>query len=439
MCPTWTCKKGRAIMRKAPKSVRLHIGLFGRTNVGKSSFLNLVAGQDVSIISSIPGTTTDVVEKTMELLPIGPVVFLDTAGLDDISTLSELRIKRTRKIFDRSDVIVLVVEPNTWGEYEDNIIEEAAGRTIPFIIVVNKTDLVRPRDGFVEKIKEKTGRFMFCDSTDLEARDSSVNLLKQYLMEVCPRDFIKPLPLVGDVIPTGGTVLLIVPVDLEAPKGRIILPQVQTIRDALDNDAAALCVKENGYARLLDNLKKPPDLVVCDSQVVLKMVSETPAEIPCTTFSILFSRNRGNLIGSARAAAVIKKLRPGSKILIAEACSHHPIEDDIGRVKIPRWLREYVGGELDIDSCAGRDYPENLKEYDLVIHCGSCMITRRETLFRLQKAEKEGVPVTNYGVCISYLRGVLKRVLSPFPAALDAYEREMDIIREETKDGCKIS
>ncbi len=408
-------------MKKAPKSLRLQIGLFGRMNVGKSSFLNLVTGQDVAITSPVPGTTTDVVEKTMELLPVGPVVFLDTAGLDDVSTLSELRIRKTKKIFDRSDVIVLVVEPNVWNEYEDGIVEEARSRNTPFIIVVNKTDLARVRDEFVDKIRSKTERFILCSSTDLNGRNNYVNPLKQYLIEVCPPDFLKPPPLIGDLVSQKGTALLIVPIDMEAPKGRIILPQVQTIRDALDNDAAALVVKENGYALLLDNLKKRPDIVVCDSQVVLKMVKETPGDIKCTTFSILFARNRGNLVEAARSAAVIDTLKPGDKVLIAESCSHHPIEDDIGRVKMPGWLRQHVGGELDIDVCAGRDYPGDLSGYKLVIHCGGCMITRRETLFRYQKAKRDGVAVTNYGVCISFLQGVLERVLSPFPDALDAY------------------
>jgi len=371
----------------------------------------------------------------MELLPVGPVVFLDTGGLDDISALSELRIRKTKKIFDRSDVIVLVIEPDIWKKFEDNIMEEAESRDTPVITVVNKTDLIKPRDGFIEKVRNRTERLILCSSIDLKGRDSYVNSLKQYLIEVCPQDFLQPPPLIGDLMPSGGTALLIVPIDMEAPKGRIILPQVQTIRDALDNDAAAFVVKEDGYTRLLDNLKRPPDIVVCDSQVVLKMVSETPADIKCTTFSILLARNRGNLVDSARAAAVIETLRPGDKVLIAEACSHHPIEDDIGRIKIPNWLQRYVGDKLHIDVCAGRDYPEDISGYRLVIHCGACMITRRETLFRLQKAKREGVPVTNYGVCISFLQGVLERVLSPFPAALDAYKREVRVIRGMKDEG----
>jgi [FeFe] hydrogenase H-cluster maturation GTPase HydF len=413
-------------MRKTPKSLRLQIGLFGRTNVGKSSFLNLVAGQDVAITSPIAGTTTDVVEKSMELLPLGPVVFLDTAGLDDTSALSEFRLKKTVKIFDRSDVIVLLVEPNVWTDYESRILEEARKREIPAIIVVNKLDLENPAEEFVAAIQKKSERVLLCSSIDHHHRDPYVNIFKKYLIEVCPEEFLKPPPLIGDLLPAGGLAILIVPIDLQAPKGRLILPQVQTIREALDHDASVFVVKEREYAPALHNLQTPPDIVVCDSQVVLKMVADTPEPIQCTTFSILFSRNKGDLIEMARGAAVIDTLRANDKVLIAEACSHHAIEDDIGRVKIPRWLRQYVGGDLQVDVYSGRDYPDNLKEYKLIVHCGGCMLTRREMLSRIQKAKEEKVPITNYGMCISFSQGVIKRVLSPFPAALDAFQRKMN-------------
>jgi len=249
------------------------------------------------------------------------------------------------------------------------------------------------------------------------------------LIEVCPEEFLKPPPLVGDLLRAGGLAILIVPIDLQAPKGRLILPQVQTIREALDHDASVHVVKEREYAHALGNLKTPPDLVICDSQVVLKMVADTPEAIPCTTFSILFSRNKGDLVEMARGAAVIETLRPHDKVLIAEACSHHAIEDDIGRVKIPRWLRQYVGGDLQIDVSSGRDYPDNLKDYRLIVHCGGCMLTRREMLSRIHRAKEESVPITNYGMCISFSQGVIKRVLSPFPAALDALRREMSRIK----------
>lgn len=409
-------------MQKTPKALRLQIGLFGRTNVGKSSFLNMVASQDVAITSPVPGTTTDVVEKSMELLPLGPVVFLDTAGLDDTSALSELRIKKTGKIFDRSDVIIIITEPDLWGEYEEKILEEAKKRKTPFIVVVNKIDLKAPV--FLEDLKKKSDRILFCSSIDTEKRDKYVNELKKHLIYICPEEFFNPPPLIGDLLTPGGIAVLIVPVDLQAPKGRLILPQVQAIRDTLDNDGAALVVKEREYAHILNNLKNPPDISVCDSQVVLKMVADTPKYIKCTTFSILFARYKGDIVEAARSVSIIDKLKPGDKILIGEACSHHPIEDDIGRVKIPRWLRQHIGGDIQIDTSCGRDYPENLREYKLIIHCGGCMLTRREMLFRVHKAQQEGIPVTNYGLCIAFIQGVIERVLAPFPAALDAYKRE---------------
>jgi [FeFe] hydrogenase H-cluster maturation GTPase HydF len=372
-----------------------------------------------------------VVEKTMELLPLGPVVFLDTAGLDDKSILAPSRLKKTRKILDRADVILLLVEPDIWTEYEVYVTEEAKGRETPLIIIVNKVDLGAPSKSFIEKIKESTERFFLCSSIDYKNRDGYVNSLKKYLVEIVPQDFLTPPPLIGDLLPPGGLAILIVPLDMEAPKGRIILPQVQTIRDALDNNAAALVVKEGEYRRILDNLKNPPDIVVCDSQVVSKMVADTPGGVKCTTFSILFSRYKGDLVEMTRGVTAVDELVPGDKILIAEACSHHAIEDDIGRVKIPRWIREYIGGDLQIDVLAGRDYPDNLSEYKLVIHCGACMLGRREMLFRIHQAIQEGVAITNYGVCISFLQGVLERVLSPFPAALK------EAVRLKAVDGIK--
>ncbi len=416
-------------MRKTPKSLRLQIGLFGRTNVGKSSFLNFIAGQDVAITSPIAGTTTDVVEKAMELLPVGPVVFLDTAGLDDTSGLAEARLKKTVKIFDRSDVLVLVAEPNIWTAYEDQVLEEARRRKTPSVVVVNKIDQGLPSESFLSRVREKSEKVLLCSSLDLEHRDPAVNAFKKYLIEVCPEEFLKPPPLVGDLLPPSGLAVLIVPIDLQAPKGRLILPQVQTIREALDSDAAVYVVKEREYAHALRNLKTLPDLVVCDSQVVLKMTADTPAPVKCTTFSILFSRNKGDLIEMARGAAVIDTLKPGDKVLIGEACSHHAIEDDIGRVKIPRWLRQYVGGDLQIDVSSGRDYPDNLRDYKLIVHCGGCMLTRREMLARIQRAKEAKVPITNYGLGISFSQGVIKRVLSPFPAALDALEGELKKVK----------
>lgn len=409
-------------MEKTPKSLRLQIGIFGRTNVGKSSFLNMVAGQDVAITSPIPGTTTDVVEKTMELLPVGPVVFLDTAGLDDDSMLGSRRIERTRKIFDRADVITLILEPDQWTGFEDEVCVEAQKRQIPLILVVNKIDLTPPASLFLERLQKITGRVLLCASTDRNSRDLAVHLLKQYLLEVCPEDFLKAPAMIGDLIPRGGLAVLIIPIDFEAPKGRIILPQVQAIRDALDYDSMTLVVKEGEYKAALSKLKNPPDLVVCDSQVVDRMVAETPANVKCTTFSILLSRIKGDIVEMTRGALAIDRLKKGDKILIAESCSHHAIEGDIGRIKIPKWLVEYIGHDVEIKVTAGRDFPEDVRDYQLIIQCGSCMLTRRETLTRIQRAKQVGVPITNYGLCISYLRGVLGRVIEPFADARAVYQ-----------------
>ena len=401
-------------MKTTPKSLRLHIALFGRTNVGKSSFLNLVAGQDVSIVSEQAGTTTDVVEKPMELLPIGPVVFLDTAGIDDTTALGEKRIDRTERVFDRADVILLLHEGGQVTAFEKGVEAKAEEKKIPVIRIANKSDLSDLSDW----------PDLSCNSTDLSSRDHVLASLKAELLRVCPDEFITPPPLMGDLVQPGGLAMLIVPIDLQAPKGRLILPQVQTIRDALDNDAATLVCKEREYAHMLSILGQKPDVAICDSQMVLKMVADTPPGIPCTTFSILFARLKGDLRKFAMGAAAIDKLAPGDKVLIAESCSHHALEDDIGRVKIPRWLRQYVGVDVEIDVFSGRDFPDNLSEYKLAVQCGGCMQNRREVLSRIEKCESAGVPITNYGLCISQTQGVLKRVLSPFPAALDAYEKE---------------
>ncbi|HPS19618.1 MAG TPA: [FeFe] hydrogenase H-cluster maturation GTPase HydF [Candidatus Omnitrophota bacterium] len=412
-------------MKDTPKSLRLQIGLFGRTNVGKSSFLNMVLGQDFAITSHIPGTTTDIVEKTMELLPVGPVVFLDTGGIDDSTELSEKRIGKTKKIFDRADVMVLITEPDIWGEYEETLAKEAEKRKTPVIVVVNKADIRTPSASFIGSIARVTKRIIICSSADKKNRDRHVNELKKYLLEVCPEDFLSVKALVGDLLGPSGISVLIVPIDFEAPKGRIILPQVQAIRDILDHNGICIVVKEDKYLAALKELKNKPDIVVCDSQVVDKMVKNTPVDIKCTTFSILFTRFKSDLVSSVKAAVKIGELVPGDRILIAESCSHHAIEDDIGRVKIPKWLNDYVGGELRVDVSSGRDYPEDLAKYKLIIHCGSCMLTRRETLARIEKANNAGVPVTNYGLCIAFTQDVLGRVLEPFPAALEAYHDEV--------------
>ncbi len=398
-------------MQQTPKGLRLQIALLGRVNAGKSSFLNLVTGQDISITSDVAGTTTDVVEKAQELLPIGPVLWLDTAGFGDDTKLSDKRIEKTIKVLDRADVAVLVCEGDKIGKIERKIIEQIEAKKIPLIVVFNKAD--------IRKVKNPEGAIVV-NSLDKSSRDKVLNELKAALIKVCPEDMLNPPALLGDLAPQHGTVVMIVPIDYEAPKGRIILPQVQAIRDCLDYNQTVIVVKENDYAATLQNLKKAPDLVVCDSQVVNKMVEETPQQVKCTTFSVLMARLKGDLDKLTQGAAAIWNLEDGDRVLIAESCTHHAMKDDIGTVKIPNLLKLKTGKDLIIDHVSGCEFPYNLDKYNLVIQCGGCMQNRREILSRINKCEQVKVPITNYGICISELQGVLARVLEPFG---DTYHR----------------
>ncbi len=415
-------------MMKTPSSLRTQIGLFGRVNTGKSSFVNLVTGQATSIVSPAAGTTTDVVRKSMELLPLGPVTFLDTAGLDDASEIGPLRVEKTRSALAASDIAVLLLEPNVWTDHETRVVRECEKQKTPLVLTVNKIDAAAPSQAWLAEIKERSPLLLQCScaraAEDPALREACVAEFKRLLLAACPEDRLEPKTILGDLLPSGRglpLVVLIVPIDLQAPKGRLILPQVQSIRDALDSDASVAVVKEREFLVLLDRLKAPPDLVVCDSQVALKMAADTPPGIPCTTFSILFSRFKGDIVTMARGAAALSRLKPGDRVLVSEACTHHPLEDDIGRVKIPRWIRQFTGADLAVDHCAGKDYPADVAEYNLIVHCGACTLTRREMLWRVERAREAGVPVTNYGMAISVLQGVAERTLSPFPAALDAY------------------
>ena len=402
-----------------PKSLRLQIALVGRVNSGKSSFLNLASGQEVAITSSQRGTTTDVVEKAQELIPLGPVLWLDTAGTDDDSALGAERGRRTLQAIDRADIMLIVTTPNVWGEAEEKLLASARERGIPAIPVVNQCDTAECESGFIEGLAAKCGNSTITANSlgGNAERDRVLAALKSALLTAAPEEFITPPPMLGDLLPErNGSVVLIVPIDIQAPKGRLILPQVQALRDGLDADAQVLVVKEDQYAAALADLKNPPHLVVCDSQVVDRMVAETPDDIPCTTFSILLSRIKGDIVRLAAGANAIGELRPGDRVLMAEACTHHATHEDIGRVKIPRLLEKRAGGKLEFDFSGGRDFPDDLSPYKLIVHCGSCMLSRRETLRRLERADN--TPVTNYGMAISYCRGVLKRVLSPFPEAL---------------------
>ncbi len=407
-------------MQSTPKSMRLHIGLFGRRNVGKSSLLNAITRQQVSIVSDFAGTTTDPVEKPMELLPLGPVLFIDTAGIDDMGALGELRIQKTRQVFDRTDLGVLVAEAGTWGAFEEEILRALRERKTPVIVVFNKADQGQPADAVIQALNGEKTRWV----QTIASEGRGILEFRQALLDAAPEDFVNNPAILGDLVGPGEMAVLVVPIDKEAPKGRLILPQVQSIRDLLDSDAFCMVVKERELRTALDRLKTPPKLVVTDSQAFLKVAADVPDSIPLTSFSILFARFRGDLTTQVIGTLAIDRLHTGDRILVAESCSHHPIADDIGRVKIPRWLTQYVGGKLHFDHVQGHDFPENLPEYKLVIHCGACMTNRRAMLRRIMRCRQAGVPVSNYGLTIAYSLGIFERALQPFPAALEAYHAE---------------
>ena len=392
---------------KTLKSMRLHIGVFGKTNVGKSSFLNRIANQEISIVSDIAGTTTDVVEKSMELLPVGPVTFLDTAGLDDKTELAGKRIEKTMKVVNRIDVAVIVCDFNGIDEYEKELISKFDELKIPYLIVVNKCDEGRLSS---QAVKQLSKPFI---ETSVITDERLVFKFKEALVKLLPDDFVNSPKIAGDLVPAGSTVILVTPIDKEAPKGRLILPQVQTIRDLLDSDCMPYIVKETELKQALTNLKTPPSLVITDSQAFKKVSEIVPDDIPLTSFSILFARLKGDLDEFANGAKAIENLKDGDMVLILESCTHHAIEDDIGRVKIPNLLRKRTGKNLVIHNYAGHDFPD-VKDYKLIIHCGACMTNRREVLSRILTANQAGVPITNYGVAISYCLGILPRAVNIF-------------------------
>lgn len=393
---------------KSLKSMRLHIGVFGRTNVGKSSLLNKITNQEVSIVSDIAGTTTDVVEKSMELLPVGPVTFLDTAGLDDETELSGQRIEKTMKVVNRIDVAVVVCDFNGIGKFENDLIEKFKELKIPYLIVVNKCDLA-PKSFHID-LKSELYNIIY---TSVKKDEKIVFKFKEALVNLLPEDFVNSPKIVGDLVPAKSTVILVIPIDKEAPKGRIILPQVQTLRDLLDNNCLSYVVKESELKDALDNLKTPPALVVTDSQAFKKVSEIVPENVSLTSFSILFARLKGDLDEFVNGARAIENLKDGDMVLILESCTHHAIEDDIGRVKIPNLLRKKTGKNLVIHNYAGHDFPD-IKDYKLIIHCGACMTNRREVLSRVLIANQNNVPITNYGVVISYCLGILPRAIKIF-------------------------
>ncbi len=395
---------------KTLKSMRLHIGIFGKTNAGKSALVNRLTNQDVSIVSEIAGTTTDVVEKSMELLPVGPVNFMDTAGIDDKTALRDERIEKTLKVINRTDIAVIVCDYNGIDEYEKQLIEQITELKIPYLVVINKTDLEPISDKKLAQIKDYTENIIITSAYDDK---DIVFKFKEKLVQMLPEEFVNSPAIAGDLIPPKSTVILVIPIDKEAPKGRLILPQVQTLRDLLDSSCLSYVVKESELKQALDNLKEPPALVITDSQA-FKTVSEiVPENIPLTSFSILFARLKGDLYAFRIGAEAISNLKDGDKVLILESCTHHAIEDDIGRVKIPALLRKKTGKNLIIENFAGHDFPD-ISSYKLIIHCGACMTNRREILSRILKANEAGIPVTNYGITISYCLGILDRAMRIF-------------------------
>jgi [FeFe] hydrogenase H-cluster maturation GTPase HydF len=430
---------GGSIMQKTPKGLRLHIGIFGRRNVGKSSLLNALTRQQVSIVSAVAGTTTDPVEKPMELLPLGPVTFIDTAGIDDIGALGGMRVERTRQVFERADLAVLVAQAGEWGEFEQELLEELTGRQIGIVVVFNKSDLLDPEPEVIAQLDEKkipwvktvaiySGEaYTPWAGTDPVENECPVALmpgiveLREALIRSAPEDWVNTPSILSDLVPAGEMAVLVIPIDKEAPKGRIILPQVQAIRDLLDHDSYCVVVKENGLKDAIERLNRPPALVVTDSQAFKKVAADTPDDVPLTGFSVLFARFKGDLLSFVKGALAIEDLKPGDRILVAESCSHHPIHEDIGRVKIPNWLRKYIGGDLEFEHVQGHDFPEDLSPYKLVIHCGACMSNRREILSRILHCETAGVPITNYGIAIAYSLNLFERALAPFPEAIQIY------------------
>jgi [FeFe] hydrogenase H-cluster maturation GTPase HydF len=410
------------MLRGTAKGFRIAIGLFGRRNVGKSSLLNALTRQKVSIVSPVAGTTTDPVEKPMELQPLGPVLFLDTAGIDDVGALGLERIERTQQILARVEIAVLIAEAGMWGEYEEKLLAQIRARAIPTLIVLNKIDLQPPSDAQRRLLTQEDLQYIEVSA----ATGAGLDALRAMLAKLAPERAANPAVILRDLVGPNELAVLVTPIDREAPKGRIKQLQVQTIRDLLDGEAACVVVKETGLAHVLDNLKTPPKIVVTDAQVFDAVARITPEDIPLTAFSILFARLKGDLVAQTRATLTIDALHPGDQVLIAEACAHHPIEDDIGRVKIPHWLEEHADGPLQFTTVQGRDLPKDLSCFKLAIHCGACLWTPHEMRERIRHCHSHGLPITNYGLAIAHLHNILERALAPFPEALAAYCEERE-------------
>ncbi len=397
-------------MAIVPRGERLVIAITGKRNAGKSSLINALTGQEIAIVSEVAGTTTDPVAKHYELIPIGPVTFFDTAGIDDVGELGSKRIKATRQILYRADISILVIGSSAIDETELKLIQEILELKIPLLVVFNKSDLYQPTQGSLEFLKNKGIRHCLVSATSGEG----IDLCKDMIKSLTPNLLIQERPLVGDLIKSGSHVILVTPIDTSAPKGRMILPQMQVLRDLLDYNAIVTFTKETELKLAMKVPKNPPDLVITDSQAIKLVAEVVPDSVLLTTFSILFARYKGELETLLKGARQIDKLKDGDKVLIAESCSHHVQCDDIGRFKLPGWLNQYTGKKLTYEVFAGHDFPDNLEEFAVAIHCGACMINPMEMTRRMHECERRGVPITNYGMTISKVQGLLERVVRVF-------------------------
>lgn len=397
---------------KKGKEIRPHIGIFGKRNSGKSSLINALAGQEVAIVSDVAGTTTDPVSKNMEIGGLGAVVLIDTAGIDDEGMLGEKRIARSREVIKTIDLALLLITDNTIGDFEKGLIEEFNKLDVPFFVVHNKSDINPLTPATISRVEQELFTKVISFST-LHLAD--VEILVKEMRGFLPETAWKPGTLVGDLISYGDTVLLITPIDIEAPEGRLILPQVQVIRDVLDHDGVVAICKEREVDAYFKRMEPKPKLVVTDSQVFLKADASIPKDIPLTSFSIVLARQKGDFQQYIKGTAKIGELKDGDRVLVLESCSHHVSCDDIGRVKIPRWLSNFTGKKLEYDTVAGLNaIQRDIHDYALVVQCGGCMITRRQLVNRLKPAIDAGIPVTNYGMAIAYVHGIYNRAIQPF-------------------------